>query len=249
MSPRLSTLVRNGGWAGRLSAGTGFFGPTFLTEESEAAGLSRLNVPRPLVAERGRSASLDVTRAIGPAAATVTLFASRIENPVHVERSTDFVLSNLVTPTTNRGVELIGTLRREPVELTATYTYVNSRETVGNRREEVPLTPRHTIAAVGMIELEGRGRIGLEGYYTGRQRLELNPFREESPAYFIAGFLAELRFGRARLFLNGENLTDVRQSRWDPLLLPSRAADGRWTVDQWAPLEGRVLNAGLRWNF
>ena len=52
-SPRLSGLLRTGGWTARLSAGTGFFGPTFLTEETEAAGLSRLTVPVPLVAERG----------------------------------------------------------------------------------------------------------------------------------------------------------------------------------------------------
>jgi hypothetical protein len=30
--------------------------------------------------------------------------------------------------------------------------------------------------------------------------------------------------------LNLENLGNVRQSRWDPMLLPSRAVDGRWTV-------------------
>ena len=38
------------------------------------------------------------------------------------------------------------------------------------------------------------------------------------------------------LFINGENLTDVRQTRWSPLLRPTRGADGRWTVDAWAPL-------------
>jgi iron complex outermembrane receptor protein len=58
-SPRVSALLRRGAWTARLSAGTGFFGPTVLTEETEAAGLSRLTVPRALRAERGRSVSLD----------------------------------------------------------------------------------------------------------------------------------------------------------------------------------------------
>jgi outer membrane receptor for ferrienterochelin and colicins len=49
-----------------------------------------------------------------------------------------------------------------------------------------------------------------------------------------------------KLFLNLENLGNVRQSRWDPLLLPRRAMDGRWTVDAWAPLDGRVINGGVR---
>jgi iron complex outermembrane receptor protein len=93
------------------------------------------------------------------------------------------------------------------------------------------------------------GRVGVEVYYTGRQRLEVNPYRDESLPYVIVGALAERRFGRVRLFLNAENLTDVRQTRWDPLVRPSRAADGRWTVDGWAPLDGRVFNGGVRLEF
>jgi iron complex outermembrane receptor protein len=52
-----------------------------------------------------------------------------------------------------------------------------------------------------------------------------------------------------KLFLNLENLGNVRQSHWDPLLLPHRAVDGRWTVDAWAPLDGRVMNGGVRFVF
>ena len=59
----------------------------------------------------------------------------------------------------------------------------------------------------------------------------------------------ERRFGPVRLFLNLENLTDVRQQRWHSSLRPDRAPDGRWTVDAWAPLDGRVINGGLRVQF
>jgi outer membrane receptor for ferrienterochelin and colicins len=55
LSPRLSALLRWKGWTSRVSAGHGFFAPTPLTEETEAAGLSHLAIPKPLVAERGRS--------------------------------------------------------------------------------------------------------------------------------------------------------------------------------------------------
>ena len=55
-SPRVSALARAGRWTGRLSVGTGFFGPTPITEETEAAGLTRLTVEHPLRAERGLSA-------------------------------------------------------------------------------------------------------------------------------------------------------------------------------------------------
>jgi iron complex outermembrane receptor protein len=249
-SPRISALIRGDrGWALRASAGTGFFGPSWLTEETEAAGLSRLTVPRPLVAERGRSASLDLTRVMGPAAVTVTGFVSRILHPIDVDRSGGLVMTNAASPTTNAGVELLATVRREPFALTGTYTFVDARESDAGGRAMVPLTPRHSAGAVGMIESEDTGRLGLEVYYTGAQRLELNPYRNMSRPYVIVGALAERRFGRVRLFLNAENLTGVRQTRWDPLLRAAPSSDGRWTVDAWAPLEGRVFNGGVRLGF
>ena len=246
-SPRVSALLRFGDWSTRMSAGTGFFGPTPLTEETEATGLTRLTVDGPLRAERGRSASIDVTRIHGPLAFTTTLFASRIADPVHVAREA-FVLRNLDHPTTNVGVELLGTYRRPPFALTATYTHVRSRERVGDVTGDVPQTPRHSLGAVAMAENED-GRIGLEVYYTGRQRLEANPYRDISEPYTVVGVLMERRFGPVRLFLNLENLTDVRQQRWHSTLRPDRAPDGRWTVDAWAPLDGRVINGGLRVQF
>jgi iron complex outermembrane receptor protein len=100
-----------------------------------------------------------------------------------------------------------------------------------------------------MWEDEARGRVGLELYFTGRQRLEVNPYRAASEPYVILGILVEKRVGPARAFLNAENLTDVRQTRWDSLLRPSRGVDGRWTVDAWAPLDGRVINGGIRVRF
>ena len=248
-SPRLSALLRRGPWSSRVSVGQGFFGPAPLTEETEAAGLSRLAIPAPLRAERGRSASLDITRAAGIASYTVTLFGSRISHPVDVERSGVYELANLAEPTTNIGFELLALFRAEPFAVTASYTFVRSRELEDGRRLAAPLTPRHGAGIVAMWEEEKKGRIGLELYYTGRQRLEENPYRRVSPPYVIFGLLAERRFGPVRAFLNAENLTGVRQTRWDPLLRPSRAPDGRWTVDAWAPLDGRVFNGGIRLEF
>jgi outer membrane receptor for ferrienterochelin and colicins len=229
--------------------GTGFFAPTPLTEETEAAGLTKLQIERPLEAERGVSASFDLTRTDGPLSCTATLFASRISDPIHVDRSPEYVLRTLAGPTTNVGVELLGTFRREPFAVTATYTYVHARETVDGTERDVPQTPRHGAGIVAMWEREDAGRVGIEWYYTGRQALEEDPYRTVSEPYMIVGLLAERQFGRIRLFVNGENLSGVRQTRWYPLLRPSRAADGRWAVDAWAPLEGRNVNGGVRVRF
>lgn len=113
----------------------------------------------------------------------------------------------------------------------------------------MPLTPQHSVGLDAAWEWESAGRLGVEWFYTGTQRLDANPYRMESRRYSVFGVLATRRLGRALLFINGENLTDVRQTRWKPLLRPARGLDGRWTVDAWAPLDGRNINGGVRLAF
>ena len=67
-------------------------------------------------------------------------------------------------------------------------------------------------------------------------------------ALFVNVIVA-VTIGKISLFANAENLLDVRQTKYDPLLLPQRAASGQWTVDAWAPLEGFILNGGIRLRF
>ena len=139
-------------------------------------------------------------------------------------------------------------LRREPFAVTASYAILESRElnVETGERVDVALTPRQTASLVAVVEEHGAGRVGLEVYYTGSQRLEENPFRSRSPAYLLIGLLAERRIGAVRLFMNLENLGDLRQTRYDPLLLPTPGRGGRWTTDVWAPLDGRTINGGIR---
>lgn len=250
VSPRVSVLTRAGAWTSRVSVGTGVYAPTPITEETEAAGLTNLRIDRPLRAERGLSGSLDLSWTRGAVSATATAFASRVSDPLRLDRADAYVLGNAGEPVTNRGLELLVTVRREPFAVTGSYTYVRARESSPlGRRVEVPLTPAHSAGIVGMWEREDAGRIGVEWYFTGAQQLEVNPYRERSRPYSLVGLLAEKTFGRVRLFVNGENLTDVRQTRWDPLLRPGPGPDGRWTVDAWAPLEGRTINGGVRLRF
>ena len=65
----------------------------------------------------------------------------------------------------------------------------------------------------------------------------------------MLGFLVQRRIGSADVFLNAENLTDRRLTRFQSLVLPAQAPDGRWTTDGWGPLDGRVINLGVRWRF
>jgi outer membrane receptor for ferrienterochelin and colicins len=251
LNPRLSVLLLPGGeWTLRASAGTGFFAPTPFTEETEVLGLSRLVPPGELRVERARSASLDLGRALGPFEVNGTLFGSEVRDPLQLRRVGDgrVELFNASAPTRTWGTDLLLRYHEEPFHVTGTYTFTRSTEPhpEGAARREVPLTPRHAAGVVGMWEAEDAGRVGVELYYTGVQVLEENPYRDRSRPYLVLGFLAERRVGRARVFLNAENLLDARQTRHDSLLLPARSPEGRWTTDVWAPLEGRTFNAGVR---
>ena len=249
-SPRMSGLWRPGPWTVRASFGRGFYAPTPFVEEIEDAGLSRLEPLRDLQAETAQNASLDIGYARGPIKTSLTLFSSTIERATRlVPIAADRVrLVNLAGETRVRGSELLLRYRRAPFTVTGSYVYIDASEPdeAGSGRRRTPLVPRHSAGVVAVWERHGRGRIGIETYYTGKQALEDNPYRTQSRPYFHVGILGEIALGPVRLFANAENILGVRQTRYDPLLLPQRLPDGRWTVDVWAPTEGFILNAGLR---
>ncbi len=253
-SPRISLLAKPAPrWTFRLSGGTGFFAPTPFVEETEETGLSRLLPWRDLVAEKARSASFDASWNRGPLEIVFTVFGSVVRDPVESEFvGADRVeLVNAEGPVRTWGTELLGRYRSGGFLLLASHNYTSSTETGGEAggRRRVPLTPGHSASLIAIWEDESWGRFGIETYYTGRQPLELNPYRVEGRSYLLVGALLEKRFRGARLFVNFENFTNVRQTRWDPLVRPARLPDGRWTVDAWAPLDGRVVNGGVRWIF
>ena len=255
-SPRVSALLRPApGWTVRASAGAGYYAPTPFTEETEAIGLADLRPLQSLKPERARGASLDVGRTIGDVELNASVFGSVIDDalrlvPAAAPHSASVALLNVAGETRTWGTEALVRYHAEPWHVTATHTWTHASEPrldgdlLG--RGEVPLTPRHQAGIVGMWEAEDVGRIGVELYYTGLQSLDDNPYRSTSRPYVIFGMLAERRVGRARLFVNAENLLDVRQTRWNSLLLPTRSPELRWTTDAWAPLEGRAINAGVR---
>jgi outer membrane receptor for ferrienterochelin and colicins len=255
LSPRGSALIRaTGPWTVRLSLGTGFATPTPFTEETEDVGLGRLLPLDDVRPERARTASVDLGGKLGPVELTGTLFGSEIRNALAVRddaAAARLRIVNLPGLTRTRGTELLLRMRHEPFVLMASHTYVHATEAdaTGSGRRAVPLTPRHQAGLIAMIEEHGVGRAGVEVYHIGRQPLDDDPYREESRAHTILGLLFERVFGRARVFLNLENLTDTRQTRYQSLLRPMSTATGRWTTDVWAPLEGRLFNGGVRFTF
>ena len=178
-----------------------------------------------------------------------SVFASKIRDPlaaepVGVDR---FELFNAPGPQRAAGAEALIGYISGPLHLLASWSYLDVTESVtpGVRRD-VSLIPRQSAEIAGILESEKRGRIGLELGYTGTQALADDPYRSVSRDYFELNALAEIRFGGIAIFFNAINLTDVRQTHFDPLVRPGPGPGGNPITDVWAPLAGRTFNLGIR---
>ncbi len=254
VSPRASALFRfNDKWNARVAAGLSTFTPTPFTDETNAIALSHLRPIAGVRVEQARSVSLDVGGKLGPVEVIGSVHGTIIERPIALRAVAGSMASvelvNRGAPTRGGGVELFARYAFDPVTVTASYVYLYGTQvddSIGTRRE-VPLNPRHAGGLTAVWEKEAAGtRVGLEVFYTGRQALEDDPYRTTSVAYVTVDALVQQRVGSVRLFLHGENLTNVHQTHFDPLLLPAQGLGGRWTTDIWAPLAGRVFNLGAR---
>jgi len=262
-SPRIATLWRPRGgespWSVRVSAGTGFFPPIPVTEETEATGLSRVLPLADLRAERGKGLSVDVNRlwslGNGSIETNLTVFGSRLEHAVSLVQVSQspplFAFENANAASRNVGTELLMRWRRGPFGISVTGAHLDSTEFPPDApaRRMVPLNPRHSGSFLFSWEQEETWRVGVEAYYSGTQSLDDNPYLTTSPSYWIFGVLAQRRIGPFSLIFNVENLSDRRLSETHPLLLPQQAPDGSWTTDAWAPIDGRVFNVAMRWQF
>jgi iron complex outermembrane receptor protein len=70
-----------------------------------------------------------------------------------------------------------------------------------------------------------------------------------SEPYIELNALGEIRFKGFSMFVNAINLTDVRQTHFDPLIRPTPGPGGNPITDVWAPLVGRSFNMGIREKF
>lgn len=185
-----------------------------------------------------------------PCALALCKIGSDIESAVQVQTaSPDRVrLINAAGKTRTRGIELVARYSWDAFSITGNYVHVDASEPDpdGGGRRQVPRVPSDTAGVVGMWEENGKGQISLEACCTGLQSFDENPFRTTSKPYVELGALVEVVLGRFRIFVNAENILNIRQTKYDPLVRPLRAPDGRWAVDAWAPTDGFVLNGGIR---
>ena len=120
------------------------------------------------------------------------------------------------------------------------YAYADVDLLYNNVNNQKPLTPRHNAGAIFMFEQEEKWRIGYEIYYTGEQ---IRTDYTKTQDYVIMGFMLMRQFERLSLFLNFENFTDTRQSRYQSMIIAPDTDPS--STDIWAPTDGIVVNGGL----
>lgn len=259
VSPRISLLYSPENWTVRGSYGQGFFAPSPFIEDIDEAGLSRLEPLENLDEERASTASIDISYVLGGLETSLTLFASDIDNVTELEviDGVDEALGKQVRivnadgKTDISGAELLLRYRWQDIKFTGSYLYTDPTKEGDAGVDRVPLamTPKHSAGLVVMWEEHGSHLLGFEAYYTGKQQLENNPYRERSKPYWHLGLLGQITIGQISLFVNAENLLNVRQTKEDSLVLPKQAPSGRWTTDIWSRNDGFTVNAGLRFQF
>ncbi|WP_299179887.1 TonB-dependent receptor [uncultured Aquimarina sp.] len=119
------------------------------------------------------------------------------------------------------------------------YAFIDTQLNYLDGNPQKPLTARHNAGSVFMYENE-KWRIGFETYYTGKQLLSNG---SETTDYVLMGLLGMRNFNWGTIFVNFENFTDRRQSRFSPLVLPP--ANDPTFAEIYAPTDGFILSAGI----
>lgn len=123
------------------------------------------------------------------------------------------------------------------------YTYTNVSEVDLGTRRPAPLTPRHRVGSVIMLEEHDSYRIGFETYVTGSQELSTNG--DKSDPYVILGLMAEKTWNNLSVFINFENFTDTRMKSRDKIWSGSMGHPNLNT-NLYAPIDGIVINGGIK---
>jgi len=120
------------------------------------------------------------------------------------------------------------------------YTFADVKQHYSTTTE-FPLVAKHRLNNVLVYELEDKLKIGLEAYYYSPQKL--NDGTTGKP-YWLCGLMAEKIWDKFSLFINFENILDVRQTKFDTIY--TGTITNPVFRDIYAPVDGFVLNGGLK---
>lgn len=250
--PRISGLYKiNSHWSTRLGGGLGYKAPTVFTEDAERIEFRNV-LPIDVAntkAERSYGANYDITYRTGLFDNKVSFsinqlfFYTRIDNPIILTPLTngDWQYLQPQSSLNTKGMETNVKLTYSNFKLYLGYTLADVMQHTGNVATTYPLVSKNRMNNVLMYEIEDKLKIGAEAYYFSPQRLNDGT---TGRGYWTAGLMAEKVWERFSLFINFENLTDTRQTKFGPIYTGS-ITDPVFK-DIYAPLDGFVANGGIK---
>lgn len=251
--PRLSALYKlNENVSLRLGGGMGYRMPTIFNEEAEPYGYKNIK-PIDFVnlkAERSYGGNFDFKyqSTFGSDNVLFTFnqmfFYNLIDNPILL--NTDDLGSMFYENTSEDNINSQGF--ESQVKLTVWkftwffgYTYTDAFLKNGNSENPLILTPQHSIKGDLLFVEDNKWRIGWDYEYKSGQILSNE---QESRSLFTTGIVVERTIENFVIFLNAENFTDTRQTRYESMI--SAPYETPQFTDVWAPMDGFFFNAGLK---
>lgn len=250
--PRVSALFKwSPAWTSRIGGGMGYKTPTIFTEETERIQYQGVLPVSPAgnSLERSYGVNADVnyrTSWLGGRlkfSVNQLFFYTRIRDPLVLDTLAGPVyrLSNSKGYLQSKGLETNVKLTYGDFQLYIGYTFTDAHLDENGVIRENPLTVRHRLNNVLVYEKEDKWKLGLEGYYYSTEPLNDGA---TGKAFWTFGFMAEKMWERWSVFINFENFTDTRQTRFDTIYTgPVSRPVFR---DIYAPLDGRVVNGGVK---
>jgi outer membrane receptor protein involved in Fe transport len=230
----------------RAGSGFGYKVPGIFSTESEQAGIENIQpLASNIKAEKSIGGNLDFnykTRVGDDASITFnqSFFTTQINNPLVLET---FNFVNKGKPVLARGFESNIRYRLDEFQIFAAYSFVDARRKYDMLQSFVPLTPQHKINLDIIFEEEGNYVLAFEAYYISSMFRDLDT---RTKSYVTFGLIAQKNFKHFTLIANCENLFDVRQTRFENIVIPP--TDTPTFRQVYAPLDGRVFNVALRIN-
>ena len=248
--PRVSLLYKfTENLTSRIGFGFGYKTPSIFTEDAEILLFENVfPIGNSLKAERSRGGTFDVNyrNTIGEKfsySVNQMFFYTEISDPLvlQIDLAGIYRFSNAVQPIKSSGFETNTRFGYGIAKLFIGYTYTNAKAEYLTGNQFLPLLPKHKINSALVFEKEENFKTGIEAYYSGSQLLS-NGFKTKNFAEI--GLFAEKTFGKFSLFINAENLTDVRQSRFGQVVFPPH--QNPTFSEIYTHTEGRIFNGGIK---
>lgn len=248
--PRISALFKiTDKLSSRISAGMGYKVPTIFNEQTETMQYRNLLPLQNVTAEKSNGITADLNYSTRLSEALLfsinqLFFFTGIQRPLVLQDNGagSFFFSNAAKPVYSNGFETnVKFIFRNHFKLFGGYTFIDAKAKYLNGNPYLPLVPGHKLNLALLYEKEGNIKIGFEAYRTGRQYL-YNGSR--TPAFWELGFMTEKTIRKVALFINFENFTDERQSKYKTVVNGSHTNPS--FDDIWNHTEGFVINGGIK---